>query len=116
MEAMIERVGDVAVVMLVAEQLDVSNADDFRNEMAPVLEECHKLVLDLERVQFMDSRGCGAIISCLKNVSAAGGDLKLCRVTRPVRTVLELIRLHRVCEIVNTREEAIRAFQTASGH
>lgn len=110
MEAVIEKIGDVAVVALLAEQLDVSNADDFRSEMAPLLAECHKLVLDLGRVQFVDSRGCGAIISCLKHVSAAGGDLKLCQVARPVRTVFELIRLHRICEIFTTRDEAVRAF------
>jgi hypothetical protein len=37
-------------------------------------------------------------------------------VQAPVRTVFELIRLHRICEIVNTREDAVRAFQIrASG-
>src|SRR5437660_844843 len=83
------------------EQLDAGNADDFRRDLSPVLQDCHKLVLDLSRVQFVDSRGCGAIIGCLKQVSAAGGDLKLCQVTRAVRTVFELIRLHRICEIFN---------------
>lgn len=110
METVTESIGDVAVVALLSEQLDLSNCDDFRSELAPVLANCHKLVLDLGRVQFVDSRGCGAIISCLKHVSAAGGDLKLCRVGRPVRTVFELIRLHRICEIFPTREEAVRAF------
>jgi anti-sigma B factor antagonist len=43
-------------------------------------------------------------------VAAAGGDLKLCQVSRPVRGVFELIRLHRICEIVGTREEALKAF------
>ena len=110
MELTVEQIGDVAVVGVNVEQLDASNADDFRQQMAPVLAGCRKLVLDLGRVQFADSRGCGAILSCLKQVAAAGGDLKLCRVTKPVRTVFELIRLHRLCEIVGTREEAVQAF------
>lgn len=111
----VQYVGDVAVVTFGEDLLDVSNADDFRTAMNPVLAECRKLVLDLSRVEFMDSRGCGAIIACLKNLSAAGGDLKLCRVTRPVRTVLELIRLHRICEIADTWEEAVQSFEKASG-
>ena len=110
MQPEVEQVGDVTVVAVNAEQLDAGSADDFRREMAPVLADCRQLVLDLERVQFVDSRGCGAILSCLKHVSAAGGDLKLCRVARPVRTVFELIRLHRICEIHATRAEAVRAF------
>jgi anti-sigma B factor antagonist len=79
--------------------------------MAPILQDCRKLVLDLSRVQFVDSRGCGAILSCLKHVSEAGGDLKLCQVARAVRMVFELIRLHRICEIVGTRDDALKAFQ-----
>jgi anti-sigma B factor antagonist len=111
MEPVVEKAGDVAVVTVTTEQLDASNAEDFRNFMEPVLQECSKLVLDLGRVQFVDSRGCGAILSGLKHVSAAGGDLKLCHINRPVRTVFELIRLHRICEIFDTREEAVGAFQ-----
>jgi anti-sigma B factor antagonist len=110
-ELTLEHSGDVTVVGLNVEQLDASNADDFRQQMVPVLAGSRKLVLDLGRVQFADSRGCGAILSCLKHVAAAGGDLKLCRVTRPVRTVFELIRLHRLCEIVGTPEEAVQAFR-----
>src|SRR5437870_610107 len=111
MEPMVEKVGDVTIVAVNVEELDAGNADDFRRQIAPVLKDCRKLVLDLDRVQFMDSRGCGVILSCLKHVSAAGGDLKLCRVTRPVLKVFELIRMQSICAIVGTREEAVEAFQ-----
>ena len=111
MQLIVDKVGDVAVVTVQAEQLDAGNADDFKDEVAPVLAEHSQLVLDLGRVQFVDSRGCGAILSCLKHVTERGGDLKLCRVTRPARTVFDLIRLHRICEIVDTREQAVAAFK-----
>lgn len=111
MQAMVEKVGDVTVVVVNVAELDANNADEFRQVLAPVLKECCKLVLDLHRVQFVDSRGCGAILSCLTQLSAAAGDVKLCQVSRRVRTVFELIRLHRICEIVDTREDAVRAFQ-----
>jgi anti-sigma B factor antagonist len=110
MQLTVEKLGDVAVVTLNSEQFDASNADDFRRDMAPVLQDWRKVVLDLGRVQFVDSRGCGAILSCLKHLSAEGGDLKLCRVNRPVLGVFELIRLRRICDILATREEALQAF------
>lgn len=112
MDVLIERDGDVLVASPMAEHLDLSNSDSFRHEIISALGDCHKLVLDLERVEFIDSRGCGAIISCLKHVSAAGGDLKLCEVKPGVRTVLELIRLHRICEILETRDQAIYSFES----
>jgi anti-sigma B factor antagonist len=111
MQPVIETIGDVTIVAVDVEVLDAHNADGFRNSLAPVLKDCRKLVLDLERVKFVDSRGCGAILLCLKHISPAGGDLKLCRVNPPVRMVFDLIRMHNVCEIVNTRQEAVQAFQ-----
>jgi anti-sigma B factor antagonist len=108
-----ETIGDVTIVAVNAKELDADNADAFRRAIAPVLNDCRKLVLDLDQVQFVDSRGCGAIIACLKQIAPAGGDLKLCRVTPPVRTVFDLIRMHRICQIVNTREEAVEAFRNS---
>jgi anti-anti-sigma factor len=113
MKPTVEKIGDVTIVAVNEEELDAGVADDFRHDMAPVLKDCRKLVLDLDRVQFVDSRGCGVILSCLKHVSTAGGDLKLCRVAPPVRMVFDLIRMDRICEIVNTREEAVQAFQNS---
>jgi anti-sigma B factor antagonist len=115
MQLTVEKSGDVTVAAVNAEQMDASNADDFKAQMTPVLENCNKLVLDLSKVQFVDSRGCGAILSCLKQVTAAGGDLKLCRVTKPARTVFDLIRLHRICEILDTKEDAVKAFAKPAG-
>jgi anti-sigma B factor antagonist len=111
MEPMIEKIGDVTIFAVDVDELDAGNADDFRRAIAPVLQDCRKLVLDLGRVQFVDSRGCGAILSCLKHISPAGGDLKLCRVTPPVRMVFDLIRMDRICAIVDSREAAVEAFQ-----
>jgi anti-sigma B factor antagonist len=113
MQTTVEQADDVAIVTIHDEQLDAGNADDFRQEIAPVLKDSKKLLLDLARVRFVDSRGCGAILSCLKQLSANDGDLKLCNVNQYVRTVFDLIRLHRICEILPTRPDALKAFQKA---
>jgi anti-sigma B factor antagonist len=111
MQSTVEPIGDVLVVTIATDQLDAGNAEDLRQEVGPAIKDCRKLVIDLGRVRFVDSRGCGAILSFLKTVTANGGDLKLCGVDRHVLTVFELIRLHRICEIVPTRDMAVRAFQ-----
>jgi anti-sigma B factor antagonist len=111
MNVIVEQFGDVWVATVAAEALDVSNADDVRTDLEPVLREATKVVLDLSRVGFVDSRGCGVILSCLKQLAGKGGDLKLCRVTPAVRTVFDLIRLHKMCDIHDTREQAVAAFR-----
>jgi anti-sigma B factor antagonist len=106
-----EKIGDVNVVTVHLGQFDASNADEFKREITPLLKDTRKLVLDLGPVQMADSSACGAIISCLKCLRESGGDLKICQVGGFVRTVFELIRLHRICEILKTKEEAVRAFE-----
>jgi anti-sigma B factor antagonist len=111
MKPLVEKVGDVTIIAANVKELDAGNADHFRRAIAPVLKDCRKLVLDLDEIEFIDSRGCGVILSCLKHLSAAGGDLKLCRAGPPVCMVFDLIRMDRICEIFNTREEAVQAFR-----
>ena len=106
----VEKIGDVTVAILNVAQFDAGHADEFKREITPVCSGTHKLVLDLASVEFIDSRACGAILSCLKRLSEKGGELKICSASPFVRSVFELIRLHRVCEILATREEAVRAF------
>jgi anti-sigma B factor antagonist len=106
----VENVSEVAVAVVPVDELDASNVAEFKRDMAPILETQRELVLDLRRLRFVDSSGMGAILSCLRQLSAKGGDLKLCGMTRQVRTVFELVRMHRIFDIYPTQEEAVRAF------
>jgi anti-sigma B factor antagonist len=110
MEIAVQQMDGVAVATIPVDDLDASNVGDFRRDIAPVLEAHPRVVLDLSRVRFVDSSGLGAFISCLRKLNAAGGDLKLCGMSRPVRAVFELVRMHRVFDIFSTREAAVRAF------
>ena len=110
METASDKVGDVGVVAVPVEELDASNAGEFKRDIAPVLEANTKLVLDLSRLRFVDSSGLGAFISCLRKLNAKGGDLKLCGMSKQVRAVFELVRMHRIFDIYRTKEEAVRAF------
>ena len=111
MQIAFEKVGDVAVAAVPVEELDASNAGEFKRDIAPLLEANAKMVLDLSRLRFVDSSGLGAFISCLRKLNAKGGDLKLCGMSKQVRAVFELVRMHRVFDILGTREDAVRAFE-----
>ena len=112
MELSIEIRGDVAIATLHVEELDASNTAEFKQHMAPVLSEHQKVVIDLARLRFIDSSGLGAMLSCLRQLSSTGGDLKLCSMSKPVRAAFELVRLHRVLDIYPSRTEAVQAFQS----
>src|SRR5581483_8381470 len=106
MEMALEKIREVAVAIVPVEELDAGNVAEFKRDMAPILQTQSELVLDLGRLRFVDSSGMGAILSCLRQLTAKGGDLKLCGMTRQVRTVFELVRMHRIFDIYPTQEEA----------
>ena len=110
MQLPIERVGDIAIVVLPVDELDASNSAEFKRDIAPILEANTKVALDLSRLRFIDSSGLGSFLSCLRKVNAKGGDLKLFRVSRQVRTIIELVRMQRMMDILDTRDAAVSAF------
>jgi anti-sigma B factor antagonist len=111
MDIAVEKFGPVTVATLHGDELDAGNVKDFRRDMAPVLAENSNLVLDLSRLRFIDSSGLGAMLSCLRQLNAAGAELKLCGMSKAVRAVFELVRMHRIFDIYETREQAVSGFQ-----
>lgn len=117
MELATDTTDNVAVVEIPVDELDASNAGELKRDIAPVLESHTRLVIDMSRLRFIDSSGLGAMLACLRQVSAKQGDLKLCCMTRQVRGTFELVRMHRIFDIFSTREEAVRAFHAqGNGH
>lgn len=114
MEPAVEKVGDVALVTLPMEALDASNCEEFAKSVSPILQETNKVVFDVGKLRFVDSSGLKTILWCQKQLTAAQGDLKLCGMTARVRSLFELVRIHRILDILGTREEAVGAFQQKS--
>ena len=110
MEISVDKVGEVAVAAIPVDELDASNAGEFKRDIAPVLQDNTKLVLDLSKLNFVDSSGLGAMLSCLRQLSAKSGDLKLCGMSKQVRALFELVRMHRIFDIYGTRDQAVSAF------
>jgi anti-sigma B factor antagonist len=114
MQIAVETIGGVAVAAIPVEELDAGNAGEFKRDIAAVIDANTKLVLDLSRLRFVDSSGLGAFISCLRKLNARGGDLKLSGMSKQVRAVFELVRMHRVFDIFATKEDAVQAFDAKS--
>ncbi len=110
MEMTVSQEGGVAIVAIPLESLDASNSKEFKRVMAPLLEQHKKIIFDMSHLRFVDSSGLVAILSCLRQLNAVGGDVKLFGMAKLVRVLFELVRMHRIFDILNTKEEALRAF------
>lgn len=110
MELSTEKIGDVTVVSVLTEVLDASNTEEFKTGFASILNESNKLVFEMSHVKLIDSSGCGTLLYCQKQLNKLNGALKLCGVQETVRTLFELIRINRVIDIFDSKEEALKAF------
>ena len=100
----------VVIVRLPEDHLDASNARLFKQSIHRLLDQHDKVIFDMSSLSFVDSSGLGALISCQRTASARRGEFKLCALSTPVQALFELMRMHRVFSIYNSRDEALRAF------
>lgn len=92
-----------AIVTLLGD-LDVAAVDDFRRLLDDLLRDGHvDLVLDLNKLGFLDSSGLGALISARRRTFAAEGSLTLVCDDNQVLRILEITNLDRVFRIVPSR-------------
>lgn len=69
-----------------------------------------RLIVNMERVAYVDSSGIGVFLSMLKPLRAMGGDLKLSALSPAVAKVFQLTRLNSFFDIHNESTAAERAF------
>jgi anti-sigma B factor antagonist len=108
-----EMMGDVLVVTPLIETLDADNHKQFRLAALGHLDGRRKVVLDLERLNFLDSSGLGAVLSCFRRVQVEAGEMVIASLSAPVRVIFELVRMHKVMGVYNNVEEALAALSTS---
>src|SRR4030067_544609 len=69
-----------------------------------------KIVIDLSKVEWMNSTGLGILISGLTTLRNNGGELKLARVTDKIESLLTITKLITVFENFDEVEDAVKSF------
>jgi len=70
-----------------------------------------KVVIDLGKVDWMNSTGLGILISGLTTLRNNGGELKLANVTDKIQSLLTITKLITVFECFNSVDEAVASFK-----
>ena len=87
---------NVLVVRVEEKRIDASKAPAFKDQMTQYIEAGrNQIVLDLSQVDFIDSSGLGAIVSCLKRLGPRGS-LAVAGATGAVSRLFTLTRMDRV--------------------
>jgi anti-sigma B factor antagonist len=67
-------------------------------------------VIDLGKVDWMNSTGLGLLISGLTTLKKSGGELKLANVTDKIQSLLTITKLVTIFKSFDTVDEAIQSF------
>jgi anti-sigma B factor antagonist len=90
-------------------EVDVYTSIDLKKDLTRLVEaEKNKLIIDLVKVNYMDSSGLGVLVALLKQIKKSGGDLKLVNLPVSVKKIFDLTRLTKFFDIYESLEEATK--------
>jgi len=96
----LEKINGCSVLFIQEERIDAHNSEELKEYILHLIEQGENtIIVQLERVRFIDSSGLGALLSGYKNAAAKSGKLALSNVQPQVLSMFELTRLNRVFEI-----------------
>jgi anti-sigma B factor antagonist len=107
---------DGLTVVTVTGEIDVYSAPALREKLVALIERGQVfLIVDLERVRFLDSTGLGVLIGGLRRVRARDGFLDLvCTQPRMLR-IFQITGLTKIFTIFNSVEDALQHHRPQPG-
>ncbi|UCG61416.1 MAG: STAS domain-containing protein [Candidatus Zixiibacteriota bacterium] len=101
--------GDVVVIDVSGKIMGGEETTLFHGRIHEYIQQNKKnFVIDLTKVDWMNSVGLGMLISALTTVKNAGGRLTLANITK-IQSILTITRLISVFEHYDTRKDALKA-------
>jgi anti-sigma B factor antagonist len=101
--------GDRTIVE-VGGEIDVYTAPRLREQLVDLVADgTYHLVVDMERVDFLDSTGLGVLVGGLKRVRAHDGSLRLVCTQERILKIFRITGLTKVFPIHATVDEAVNA-------
>ena len=105
-------VGDVVLVVVKGKLMGGNETDECHKRVKAIIAKgLTKIVIDLSKVKWVNSRGLGMLMACFTSLRNAGGDLKLAGASEKTNSLLMITKLITVFECYKTAEEAIQSFK-----
>jgi anti-sigma B factor antagonist len=93
-------------VLSVSGEIDAYTSPRLRERLTELLDAGrHRVIVNLQGVEFMDSTGLGVLVSCLKRAKEHQGDLSLVCTSPQILRVLAITGLDRVFQVRGSVEE-----------
>lgn len=102
-----EKKGDVLILALQETRLDALAAVEFKAQVGDMIESGERtIILDLAKVDFIDSSGLGALVSLLKHAGREGS-LAVAGLQKATESMFQLTRMDKVFTIYPNVPDAL---------
>ena len=111
MRATVRQTGNISIIDL-SGRITIGEGDVImREKISEVIDQGQRnIILNLNKVTYMDSAGIGELVACLKRVREKGGAIKLLNASGKVYDLLQLTKLEDIFESYKDEKEAIDSF------
>ena len=105
-----EKVNDVIIEVVDIDRATFKEAEEFKKLLNQDIDKGNlKIIIDFTACNFIDSTFLSTIVTALKKVSKAGGNLVLTGVHSETQALFELTGTVKVFDIYKTKDEAVRS-------
>lgn len=107
-------VGGVTVVDVIGRLTSTDGSGRLEAQIAELVKDGRtQVVLNLSRLNYMDSSGLGEMIASYTTITKAGGAIRLCETTTRIQDLLSITRLVTVFDCFDTEALAVASFEPA---
>jgi len=92
-------------VFQVTGEINISTSPDLKKQFEK--QPSKKIVVDLEKVLYIDSSGLATLVEILKRTKSQGGSLGLSGMSDKVRSLFEITKLDKLFLVCKTQDEAV---------
>ena len=106
--------GDVVILYCAGRLVFGDETAAFRERVKNILLGTQQIVVNLSRIEYIDSGGIGTLVGMLASTRNRHGEIKLVRPNQRVTDLLQRTRLTTVFKCYESDDEAVRAFQASN--
>ncbi len=91
--------------------IDINTSPQVKKSFDKVMKDKNaKVLINLQKVEYIDSSGLATLVEILKNIKNYGGKLKISNLSNKVRSLFEITKLEKLFDIADSQDEALKNF------
>lgn len=93
------------VILVVNGEININTSPDLKKHFEK--QASRKIVVDLERVTYVDSSGLATLVEMLKKTKVQGGSLGLAGMPEKIKSLFEITKLDKLFAVFANQQEAL---------